>query len=71
MRYGTHLVIDDQPPLTAAFFTCIQNGCMSDDRASILVPRLRRLPALAASACPILGLGVSSSRAWRLKFDLA
>ena len=37
--YGTRLIVDQQEPLTAAFFTCFSNGCMAD---YVLVPEPRQ-----------------------------
>ena len=34
LRFGTRLIIDQQQPLEAAFFTCFSNGCMADYEAS-------------------------------------
>lgn len=56
MQYGTRLVIDDQPPTTAAFFTCIQNGCMSDYPATPeLITRLKNGRMLYLKAISLTG----------------
>jgi invasion protein IalB len=56
MQYGTRLVIDNQPPLTAAFFTCIQNGCMSDYQATPeLIARLKNGQMLYLKAINLSG----------------
>jgi invasion protein IalB len=56
MQYGTRLVIDDQPPLTAAFFTCIQNGCMSDYQATPeLIAKLKNGQMLYLKAVNLTG----------------
>jgi len=34
MQYGSRLVIDNDPPLSAPFFTCFANGCMADYEAT-------------------------------------
>jgi invasion protein IalB len=30
LQYGTRFIIDQNPPLTAPFVACFQNGCLSD-----------------------------------------
>jgi len=30
LQYGSRIVIDQNPPLASAFFTCFANGCMAD-----------------------------------------
>jgi invasion protein IalB len=56
MQHGTRLVIDDQPPLTGAFFTCFPNGCMSDYQATPeLIARLKNGQMLYLKAINLTG----------------
>jgi invasion protein IalB len=34
LQYGIRLIIDGDPPIAAAFFTCFANGCMADYEAT-------------------------------------
>jgi invasion protein IalB len=43
LPFGTRLIIDQDPPLSGAFFTCIATACMSDFEATPeLVTRLKK-----------------------------
>src|SRR5215470_13889324 len=43
LQYGTRIVIDKEPPISGAFFTCFANGCMSDFEATPeLVTKLKK-----------------------------
>jgi invasion protein IalB len=34
MQYGTRIIIDKEPAISGAFFTCFANGCMADYEAT-------------------------------------
>jgi len=41
--YGARIIIDEEPPVSNAFFKCFANGCMADFEATReLVDRLRK-----------------------------
>jgi invasion protein IalB len=43
LQYGTRIVIDKEPPINGAFFTCFANGCMADYEATPeLVDKLKK-----------------------------
>jgi invasion protein IalB len=43
LQYGTRLIIDKEPPISARFFTCFTNGCMADYEATPeLVGKLKK-----------------------------
>ncbi len=43
LQFGTRLIVDQDPPISGAFFTCFANGCMADYEATPeLVTRLKK-----------------------------
>jgi invasion protein IalB len=43
LQFGTRLIIDKEPPISSAFFTCFANGCMADYEATPeLVGKLKK-----------------------------
>jgi invasion protein IalB len=43
LQFGTRLIIDKEPPIPGAFFTCFANGCMADYEATPeLVGKLKK-----------------------------
>jgi invasion protein IalB len=43
LQFGTRLIVDQDPPISGAFFTCFANGCMADYEATPeLVGRLKK-----------------------------
>lgn len=43
LQYGTRLIVDKDPPISGAFFTCFANGCMADYEATPeLVGKLKK-----------------------------
>ena len=43
LQYGARIVIDKEPPISSAFFTCFANGCMADYEATPeLVDKLKK-----------------------------
>jgi invasion protein IalB len=43
LQFGTRLIIDKEPPISGAFFTCFANGCMADYEATPeLVTKLKK-----------------------------
>jgi invasion protein IalB len=43
LQFGTRLIVDQDPPISGAFFTCFANGCMADYEATPeLVARLKK-----------------------------
>jgi invasion protein IalB len=43
LQFGTRLIIDKEPPISGAFFTCFANGCMADYEATPeLVGKLKK-----------------------------
>jgi invasion protein IalB len=60
MQYGTRLIVDQDPPLSGAFFTCFANGCLSDFEATPdLVARLKKGRMLQLQAINLAGNAVS------------
>jgi len=59
MQYGARLIIDKEPPISGAFFTCFANGCMADYEATPeLVSKLKKgrmlqIQAINLAAAPI------------------
>jgi invasion protein IalB len=51
LQYGARLIIDENQPISGAFFTCFANGCMADFEATPeLVTRLKRGQTLQVRA---------------------
>jgi invasion protein IalB len=43
LQFGTRLIVDQDPPISGAFFTCFANGCMADYEATPeLVAKLKK-----------------------------
>jgi invasion protein IalB len=43
LQFGTRLIVDQDPPISGAFFTCFANGCMADYEATPeLVTKLKK-----------------------------
>jgi invasion protein IalB len=43
LQFGSRLIIDKEPPISGAFFTCFANGCMADYEATLeLVGKLKK-----------------------------
>jgi hypothetical protein len=43
LQFGTRLIVDQDPPISGAFFTCSANGCTADYEATPeLVARLKK-----------------------------
>jgi invasion protein IalB len=56
LQFGTHLVVDQDPPLSGAFLTCFANGCMADYEATpALVDRLKKGQMLQIQAINLAG----------------
>jgi invasion protein IalB len=56
LQYGTRLIIDGQQMISAAFFTCLINGCMADFEATAeLVAKLKRGRTLQVQAISLAG----------------
>jgi invasion protein IalB len=59
LQYGTRLIIDNDPPMSAPFFTCFANGCMVDFEATPeLIGKLKKsqmitIQAINIQAAPI------------------
>ena len=54
LQYGTRLIIDNDPPMSAPFFTCFANGCMVDFEATAeLVGKLKKSQMLTIQAINI------------------
>ncbi|SRR6266849_1761121 len=60
LQYGTRLIIDQQQPLTAPFFTCFTNGCMADyDGTPDLVTAMKKGQVLTVQAINLAGNAIS------------
>jgi invasion protein IalB len=60
LRYGTRVIIDQQPPLTGPFFTCFTNGCMADYEATPdLIGKLKHGRTVTIQAINLAGSAVS------------
>jgi invasion protein IalB len=54
LQYGTRLIIDNDPPMSAPFFTCFANGCMVDFEATPeLIGKLKKSQMLTIQAINI------------------
>jgi hypothetical protein len=43
LQFGTRLIVDQDPPISGALFTCFANGCMADYEATPeLVAKLKK-----------------------------
>jgi invasion protein IalB len=60
LQYGTRLIVDQQQPLTALFFTCFSNGCMADyEGTPDLVGKLKKGQMLTIQAVNLAGNAIS------------
>jgi invasion protein IalB len=60
LKYGTRLIVDQQQPLQAQFFTCFSNGCMADfDGTADLVNKLKKGQMLTIQAINLAGSPIS------------
>jgi invasion protein IalB len=60
LQYGTRLIVDQQPPLTAPYFTCVAGGCMADYEATPdLIGKLKHGQTLTIQAISLAGAAVS------------
>jgi invasion protein IalB len=60
LPFGTRLVIDGDPPLSGAFFTCVAAGCMADYEATPeLVARLKKGQMLQIQAINLANAAIA------------
>jgi invasion protein IalB len=60
LQYGTRIIIDKEPPLSGAFFTCFANGCMADYEATPdLVGKLKKGQMLVIQAINLGAAAIS------------
>jgi invasion protein IalB len=60
LKYGTRLIIDQQEPLQAQFFTCFSNGCMADyEGTPELITKLKKGQMLTIQAINLAGSPIS------------
>jgi invasion protein IalB len=60
LQYGTRLIIDQQQPLSAPFFTCFSNGCMADyDGNPDVIARIKKGQSLTIQAINLAGNAIS------------
>jgi invasion protein IalB len=60
LQYGTRIIVDQQQPLTAPFFTCFSNGCMADYEATPdLISKLKKGQMLTIQAINLAGNAIS------------
>jgi len=60
LQYGTRMIVDQQPPLTAPFFTCFTNGCMADyEGTPELIAKLKKGQMLTIQAINLAGSAIS------------
>ena len=60
LKYGTRLIVDQQQPLQAQFFTCFSNGCMADfDGTPDLITKLKKGQMLTIQAINLAGSPIS------------
>jgi len=60
VQYGTRIMIDKEPAISSAFFTCFANGCMADCEATPeLVGKLKTGQMLTIVAINLAGKAVS------------
>jgi invasion protein IalB len=60
LQYGTRLIVDQQQPLTAPFFTCFSNGCMADYEGSPeLIAKIKKGQMLTIQAINLAGNAIS------------
>src|SRR5215467_1751700 len=60
LQYGTRIVIDKEPAISGAFFTCFANGCMADYEATPdLVGKLKKGQMLVIQAINLAANAIS------------
>jgi invasion protein IalB len=60
LQYGSRLIVDQQQPLSATFFTCFANGCMADYEATPdLIGKLKKGQMLNVQAINLAGTAMS------------
>jgi len=60
LQYGTRIIIDKEPAISGAFFTCFANGCMADYEATPeLVGKLKKGQMLVIQAINLAAAAVS------------
>jgi invasion protein IalB len=60
LPFGTRLIIDQDPPLSGAFFTCVAAGCMADYEATPeLVARLKKGQMLQIQAINLANAAIA------------
>jgi invasion protein IalB len=60
LQYGTRLIIDKEAPISGAFFTCFQNGCMADYEATPeLVGKLKKGQLLQIQAINLAAAAIT------------
>jgi invasion protein IalB len=60
LQYGTRIIIDKDPAISGAFFTCFANGCMADYEATPeLVGKLKKGQMLVIQAINLAAAAIS------------
>ena len=60
LQYGTRIIIDKDPAISGAFFTCFANGCMADYEATPeLVGKLKKGQTLVIQAINLAATAIS------------
>ena len=60
MQYGTRIIIDKEPAISGAFFTCFANGCMADYEATPeLVDKLKKGQMLQIQAINLAAAAIT------------
>jgi invasion protein IalB len=60
MQYGARIIIDTEPAITRAFFTCLSNGCLADYEATPdLINKLKKGQTLTLQAIKLDGKTMS------------
>jgi invasion protein IalB len=60
VKYGARIIIDKEPPISSAFFTCFANGCMADYEATPeLVDKLKKGQMLQIQAINLAAAAIT------------
>ncbi len=60
LQYGTRIIIDKEPAISGAFFTCFANGCMADYEATPeLVSKLKKGQMLQIQAINLAAAAIT------------
>jgi invasion protein IalB len=60
LQFGTRLIIDQQQPLSAPFFTCFSNGCMADYEGNPdTIAKIKKGQMLTIQAINLAGNAIS------------